>query len=79
MSVIIQTATRATKRKFKDIEEFPAEITLKGNHNHSVSSADALKELRILPEVEEAFYQYFEQGMKITKILCLKKYLTNYY
>ena len=65
MSVIIQNAARATKRKFKDIKAFPAEIRLWNSHNHSILSADALKELRISPEVQEAFNQYFEQGMEI--------------
>ena len=66
MSVLIQNASRANMRKFKDFKEYPAVIRIWNAHNHSIASADALKELRVLSDVQQAFYQYFEQGIDLS-------------
>ena len=63
MSVLIQHVTTATKRRFKDIRDFPTNITLSGKHNHSVSSAEALRQGRVLPKIRRMFEGYFEQGI----------------
>ena len=45
-------------------EEFPAEVWVDGIHNHSLSSAHCLRELRVSEETKAEFHSYFEQGEK---------------
>ena len=51
-------------RDFRDLKrrKFPTKITLKGLHNHAVTNADALRELRVNPEIKAMFDTYFELG-----------------
>ena len=40
----------------------PAVIEIFNAHNHSTKSADALRQLRVLPQTKNAFDTYFDQG-----------------
>lgn len=44
------------------VKEFPCFVELQGQHNHSMESADALNQLRVLKNTVDVFEKYFEQG-----------------
>ncbi|XP_043233539.1 uncharacterized protein LOC122387421 [Amphibalanus amphitrite] len=58
---------RASERKVKDdalLSTHPCVIVLTGEHNHT-GCAKSLKELRVLPQVEKEFFEYFRRGMRV--------------
>ncbi|XP_064092423.1 uncharacterized protein LOC135205589 [Macrobrachium nipponense] len=59
---------KSIKKDFKDRKraQFPAIITLKGLHDHSLETANALRELRVLSDIKKMFNTYFEIGMNPT-------------
>ena len=50
LTVRLAVVTHDTVRKDKLRKEFPCFITINGNHNHSLSSASALCENKVLPQ-----------------------------
>lgn len=62
MQVKIRSITKDKIKKDRLMEKYPCFITLKGLHNHSLQSAEALNQLRVLPETRDTFIKYFEQG-----------------
>lgn len=62
MDVDIRFITKDTVKKDKLMATHPCFVKLKGQHNHSLQSAEALNQLRVLPETRETFIKYFEQG-----------------
>ena len=45
----------------------PALITIKKNHNHSLTCAESLAFLRPPLKVRDEFYTYFDSGIEITE------------
>ena len=62
LTVRLAVVTHDTVRKDKLRKEFPCFITITGNHNHSLSSASALCENKVLPQTKATFEKYFAQG-----------------
>lgn len=62
MDVTIRPTTKANVKKDKLMATHPCFIKLKGQHNHSLQSAETLSQLRVLPETKQTFFEYFEQG-----------------
>ncbi|XP_043240097.1 uncharacterized protein LOC122390827 [Amphibalanus amphitrite] len=61
--VTIKPVSKNTIKNDKAVATHPGLIRIVGRHNHSTSSAAALKELSVLPRVRRNFEEYFEQGM----------------
>lgn len=67
MDVTIRLITKDKMKKDKLMEKYPCFIMIKGLHNHSRQSAEALSQLRVLPKTRETFIKYFEQGKYMCK------------
>ena len=63
MSILIQNKTTDSIRRNKDVKTLPAILTISNIHNHNVDSAEALRQLRVLPHTKQKFYDYFNQGV----------------
>lgn len=63
MEIKIKLVTKFTVRKNRELATHPCIIIIKGNHNHHTQSAQAVRELRVLPETKDTFFKYFELGM----------------
>lgn len=59
MEVIIR---RVVKRSGDGIKESPCSVEIRGHHNHAISSAANLNELRVSRSTIETFEKYFEQS-----------------
>ena len=46
----------------KKLIEEPCRVKCYGFHNHPLGSAQSLRQLNVLPRVEDLFIEYFEQG-----------------
>lgn len=62
VNIKIRWVTKNTLKKDKNLGEYPCFITINGTHNHSMNSAAALKQMRLLPDVREDFMGYFDLG-----------------
>ena len=62
----INKITYKTKKKYENVTEMPAVIEIHNSHNHSTKSAEALRQLRVLPHVKSTFGTYFDQGKGFT-------------
>ena len=62
MNIKVKHVTKNTVKKNKLVKTHPCFITIRGEHNHSTDSATALRQLRILPDTREKFFNYFETG-----------------
>ncbi|KAG0703523.1 hypothetical protein GWK47_002800 [Chionoecetes opilio] len=63
MDVRIRKVHKDSARRDAMMPSYPCFITICGVHNHSTSSADALRQLRVLPGTKEIFEKYFDIGM----------------
>ncbi|KAG0730309.1 hypothetical protein GWK47_028495 [Chionoecetes opilio] len=63
MDVTIRKVHKDSARRDAMMPSYPCFITICGVHNHSTSSADALKQLRVLPGTKDIFEKYFHIGM----------------
>ncbi|KAK4317593.1 hypothetical protein Pmani_011329 [Petrolisthes manimaculis] len=63
VDIKIRVVTTKTNRKDPGRRHHPCVVLIKGTHNHPTESTTALKQLRVLPETKEEFYQYFCMGM----------------
>ncbi|KAF0295676.1 hypothetical protein FJT64_006855 [Amphibalanus amphitrite] len=62
MHIQIKKASTRKRKDDKLLDTHPCIIVVTGEHNHA-ACAKALKELRVLPEVEKEFFEYFHRGM----------------
>lgn len=65
----IGAITKNTIKRDKERQTRPCHILLRGEHNHDIQSAEALQQLRVLPETKEKFFKYFEAGMYMERLL----------
>lgn len=61
----IKIKLRNTYKKDKSVRTHPCMIVIEGVHNHHTESASALVQLRVLPEIKDAFFKYFDLGKNI--------------
>ncbi|KAG0723666.1 hypothetical protein GWK47_042248 [Chionoecetes opilio] len=63
MDVTIRKVHKDSARRDAMMPSYPCFIILHGVHNHSTSSAAALRQLRVLPRTKDIFEKYFQIGM----------------
>ena len=62
LRVVIKKVTVDKVKKDAKVRQYPCFITIQGQHNHSLHSADALHQLRVLPSTKASLESLFQQG-----------------
>lgn len=72
MDVNINILTKRAKEKDPTLKTHPCTVVIKGSHSHSVQSASALNELKVLPSTRDIFFSHFDLGMLYLFIVTVK-------